>query len=262
MAHPRGLRVDLEVAAMSDVMTPRAAPPRPAKAGRSVGALVQGLVIGIGFVLLVGAFGALAVQYRPYRIPTQSMTPTLTTGDTVLARSVGGDSVGRGDIVVFQSQLWGNVPMVKRVVAVSGDTVVCCDAQHRLVVNDHPIDEPYLAKQQLNDKLFTTVVPPGRLFLMGDNRDASLDSRSHLDLAGGTVATTEVLGRVEGTVWPADRAGLSERTVAFDGLAGPTAAKPGLLGPAAITMATGAAMIVLASLVGGLASLARRFRRG
>ncbi|MFD0570013.1 signal peptidase I [Kitasatospora gansuensis] len=216
---------------MSDVMTPRAAPPRPAKARRSVGALAQGLVIGLGFVLLVGAFGVLAVQYRPYRIPTQSMAPTLTMGDTVLARSVSGDSVGRGDVVVFQDQLWGNAQMVKRVVAVGGDTVVCCDAQHRLMVNDHPIDEPYLAKQQLNDKLFTTVVPPGRLFLMGDNRDASLDSRSHLDLAGGTVATTEVLGRVEGTAWPAGRAGLSGRTVAFDGLAARRPRSPDCWGP-------------------------------
>ncbi|BFV57123.1 signal peptidase I [Kitasatospora sp. CMC57] len=246
---------------MSNVMTPTAAPPRPAKARRSLGARVQGLVIGLGFVLLVGAFGLLAVQYRPYRIPTQSMTPTLTVGDTVLARSVNGDSVGRGDIVVFQDPLWGNAPLVKRVVAVGGDTVVCCDAQHRLAVNDHPVDEPYLAKQQLNDKLFSTVVPPGRLFLMGDNRDASLDSRSHLDLAAGTVATTEVLGRVEGTAWPANRAGLGGRTVAFDGLAGPMAAKPGLLGPAVLAMATGAAMIVLASAAGGLASLLRRFRR-
>jgi signal peptidase I len=246
---------------MSDVMTTRPAPPRPARARRTAGAVIQGLVIGLGFVLLVGAFGVLAVQYRPYRIPTQSMTPTLTMGDTVLARSVGGDSVGRGDIVVFQDQLWGNAPMVKRVVAVGGDTVACCDSQHRLMVNDHPIDEPYLAEQQLNDKLFTTVVPAGRLFLMGDNRDASLDSRSHLDLAGGTVATTEVLGRVEGTAWPADRAGLGDRTVAFDALAGPTAAKPGLLGPAAFTMATGATMIVLASVAGGFASMVRRFRR-
>ncbi|MFJ9521555.1 signal peptidase I [Kitasatospora sp. NPDC101801] len=246
---------------MSDVKTPTAAPPRPVKARRSAGSLAQGLVIGLGFVLLVGAFGVLAMQYRPYRIPTQSMTPTLTMGDTVLARSVGGESVGRGDIVVFQDQLWGNVPMVKRVVAVGSDTVVCCDAQHRLTVNDHPIDEPYLAKQQLDDKLFSTVVPPGRLFLMGDNRDSSLDSRSHLDLAGGTVATDEVLGRVEGTAWPADRAGVSKRTVAFDGLAGPVAAKPGPLGPATLAMVAGAAMIVLASLVGGLASLVRRFRR-
>ncbi|MER5867658.1 signal peptidase I [Kitasatospora sp. NPDC002040] len=245
---------------MSDVMTPAAAPLRPAKARRSAWALIQGLVIGLGFVLLVGAFGVLAVQYRPYRIPTASMTPTLAVGDTVLARSVKGDAVGRGDIVVFKDQLWGNAPMVKRVVAVGGDTVVCCDAQHRLTVNDKPLEEPYAAKQ-FEDRQFTATVPTGRLFLLGDDRGASLDSRSHLDQAGGTVATTEVLGRVEGTVWPAARAGLSERTVAFDGLAGPTAARPGLLGPAGLTMAAGAALVLLASAVGGLFSLARRLRR-
>lgn len=247
---------------MGDVMTPTAPLPRAVKARRSVAGIVQGLVIGLGFVLMMGAFGVLATQYRPYRIPTQSMSPTLAVGDTVLARSVGDGPVGRGDIVVFKDPLWGNAPMVKRVVAIGGDTVICCDAQHRLMVNGHSVDEPYVAKQQLDENVFSTMVPTGRLFLLGDSRDASLDSRSHLGEAGGTVAVTDVVGRVEGTAWPAGRAGLSERTVAFDGLAGPTAAGAGPLRPAVLATVIGAALIVLTSALGGLTSLTRRLRRG
>ncbi|MFI5534264.1 signal peptidase I [Kitasatospora sp. NPDC051853] len=243
------------------MMSPVAPVPAGKKPGRRPAAFVQGLVIGLGFLLMVGCFAVIAVQYRPYRIPTQSMEPTLRAGDTVVARSVPADSIGRGDVVVFRDALWGNSTMVKRVVATGGDTVVCCDAQHRLTVNDHPVDEPYVADPKLDDQRFSTTVPEGRLFLLGDHRLGSLDSRTHLDLAGGTVAATEVLGRVDATVWPAGRAGVSERTAAFDGLPGRSAAEAGPIGPLALGTVLGAALILLASLVGGVASLVGRRKR-
>ncbi|GAA3025240.1 hypothetical protein GCM10020229_40650 [Kitasatospora albolonga] len=246
---------------MSGVMSPAAPAPAGKKPGRRPAAVVQGLVIGLGFLLMVGCFAVIAVQYRPYRIPTQSMEPTLRIGDTVVARSVPADSIGRGDVVVFRDPLWGNSTMVKRVVAVGGDTVLCCDAQHRLVVNDHPVDEPYVADPKLDDQRFSTTVPEGRLFLLGDHRLGSLDSRTHLDLAGGTVAATEVLGRVDATVWPAGRAGVSGRTAAFDGLPGRPAAEAGPFGLLAFGTALGAGLVLLASLAGGVASLAGRLRK-
>ncbi|MFJ8046105.1 signal peptidase I [Kitasatospora sp. NPDC096147] len=219
------------------------------------------MAIGLGFVLMVGCFAVIAVQYRPYRIPTQSMEPLLKAGDTVVARPVPADGPGRGDVVVFRDPLWGNSTLVKRVVGIGGDTVVCCDAQHRLVVNDHPVDETYRAETHLDDQRFSTTVPDGRLFLLGDNRPLSLDSRSHLDLAGGTVAVSEVLGRVDATVWPAGRAGVSGRTAVFDGVPGRAAAGPGPIGPLALGTVTGAGLVLLASLAGGVVSLAGQRKR-
>ncbi len=246
---------------MSSVVEQPTPTPTAVRIRRSVGSLLQGMAIGLGFVMLVAGFGVIAVEYRPYRVPTASMTPTLEPGDTVLAHKVTGGSVGRGDIVVFREALWGSETLVKRVVAVGGDTVACCDAQQRLMVNGRTIDEPYVLKQQLFSPTFSTKVPPGRLFLMGDDRSNSQDSRVHLDIAGGTVAATDVVARVEGTVWPAGRAAFARRATAFDGLGGPTAAEPGLLQPAVYGMFGGSALIVLASALGGVVSVGRRLRR-
>ncbi|GAA2149456.1 signal peptidase I [Kitasatospora kazusensis] len=245
---------------MSSVVERSAPAPAEVRTRRSAAALLQGLVIGLGFVMLVGGFGVIAVNYRPYRIPTASMTPTLNPGDTVLGRKVSGGAVGRGDIVVFHDPLWGADTLVKRVVAVGGDTVACCDAQHRLTVNGTPVDEPYVHTQLVDSTRYSVTVPPGRIFLLGDNRTNSQDSRRHLDLSGGTVAATDVVARVEGTVWPFSRVGTNRRAAAFDGLGGPVAAGAGPLEPAAYGMAGGAVLIVLASAVGGMVSAGRWLR--
>lgn len=71
------------------------------------------------------------------------MTPTVDAGDKILAQRIDGSEVRRGDIVVFTDPLWGDVPMVKRVVAVGGDKVACCDKQGRLTVDGKPVDEPF-----------------------------------------------------------------------------------------------------------------------
>ncbi|MDH6129179.1 signal peptidase I [Kitasatospora sp. GP82] len=227
-----------------------------------MGSLLHGLVIGLGFVMLVGGFAVIALNYRPYRIPTDSMTPTVQPGDTVLAHTVSGGAVGRGDIVIFRDSQWGGEVMVKRVVAVGGDTVACCDSQGRLLVNGKPIDEPYTAPQVMPGKDFKTTVPSGRLFLLGDSRVNSLDSRAHLDVASGTVPASDVTARVEATVWPYGRVGVVKRTVAFDGLGAPTAAEPGSIAPATYATVGGAAVVVLASAAGGVVSLGRRLRCG
>ncbi|MFJ1755749.1 signal peptidase I [Kitasatospora sp. NPDC088134] len=220
--------------------------------------IVQGVVIALGFVMLVGGFAVLAVQYRPYKIPTGSMSPTLESGDTVLART-GAGSAGRGDIVVFQDQDWGNATLVKRVVAVGGDTV-SGDAAGRITVNGKPVTEPYLEPAKVMATGFSVTVPEGRLFLLGDFRGNSMDSRSHLDVAFGTVPASGVKARVEAVVQPMSRAGLQQRTEAFAELGAPGAHEPGPLVPAAWTSVGGAVLIVLASAVGWVASLIRRLR--
>ncbi|GAA4865837.1 signal peptidase I [Kitasatospora terrestris] len=233
---------------------------RPAgRTRRSTASVVQGLVIALGFVMMVGGSALIAVDYRPYKIPTASMTPTLAIGDTVLARKADGGSVGRGDIVVFQDDSWGAEPMVKRVVAVGGDTVAG-DERGRLTVNGKPVREPYLEDKPILSVAFSVAVPEGRLFLLGDDRTNSLDSRSHLELAAGTVPATGVQARVEAVLLPFSRAGTHSRTTAFDGLGGEPAHQSGPLVPAAWAAAGGAATVVLASAAGGVVQLVRRLR--
>ncbi|MCG6497651.1 signal peptidase I [Kitasatospora sp. A2-31] len=228
---------------------------------RRPAAVLQGVLIGIGLLLLVGGFAVMAVDYRPYGIPTGSMSPTLKSGDTVLAREVEGSTVGRGDVVVFRDQAWGGQLMVKRVVAVGGDTVATTGDGGRLTVNGKPVEEPYLASQGPQGSTFSVDVPPGRLFLLGDNRQGSLDSRVHLEIDGGTIAASEVEARVEATVLPFGRTGLFARTSAFDAIDGAKAGEPGPLEPAFYACVAGGALIVLISAAGGVAGLTRRLRR-
>ncbi|MER6302245.1 signal peptidase I [Kitasatospora sp. NPDC001539] len=248
----------------SVVEQPADRPAAPVRLRRGPAAVLQGVALALGLVLMIGGFALIAVDYRPYKIPTASMHPTLQAGDTVLARKVGGGTIGRGDVVVFRDQAWGGELMVKRVVAVGGDTVATTSAgsDQRLTVNGQPVDEPYLAAQGRQGESFSVTVPQGRLFLLGDNRVGSLDSRTHLEVDGGTVPAAEVEARVEATLQPFGRMGLLERTTAFDSFPGPKAGSPGPLEPAAYASVAGAALIVVTSVVGGVAGLARRFRRG
>ncbi|WP_217215116.1 signal peptidase I [Streptomyces sp. AC550_RSS872] len=188
-------------------------------AGSRTGQRLSGLAVALGLVLFLGGFVWGAVIYRPYTVPTSSMAPTIGAGDRVLAQRVDGGEIARGDVVVFTDKTWvSNAPVVKRVVAIGGDTVACC-TDGKLTVNGKQIDEPYLAKDGLAElQNFPTVtVPKGRLFLLGDERSGSLDSTAHLaDAARGTVARSAVSARVDAVVWPMD--GMLERPTGFEQL--------------------------------------------
>ncbi len=260
---------------MSRLAPPTDGPAADSSKRRRAGgaALLQAVALTVGLALLVGGFALIAMDYRPYSVPTGSMEPTIGAGDTVLAREAGGAGVRRGDVVVFHDQAWGSDKLVKRVVAVGGDKVVCCDAQGRLTVNGTPIDEPYLKHTALPgvgtalasssttaSTPFAVTVPAGRLFVLGDNRVGSQDSRVHLDEASGTVATSDVLGRVEATVWPLPHTGLLGQTSAFAALGGATDDRTGPLEPAGYAMLVGAVLIVLLCLADWLVGRVRRSR--
>ncbi len=94
--------------------------------------------------------------------------------------------------------------LIKRVVAVGGDTVKCCDSDGRMTVNGMPLDEPYIHPgNKPSDFSFSVTVPQGRLWVMGDHRANSADSRYHRsEKYGGTVSEKSVVGRAVGIVWP------------------------------------------------------------
>ncbi|MFI5805457.1 signal peptidase I [Streptomyces sp. NPDC051561] len=185
-----------------------------------LGSVLSGLAVAVGCVLFLGGFAWGAVVYKPYTVPSDSMTPSINTGDRVLAERISGDEVRRGDVVVFTDRTWAAMPMVKRVVGVGGDKVVCCDKQSRLAVNGQPLDEPYVSsKEGTASQPFSATVPEGELFLLGDERRTSVDSRGHLmDSTKGTVPVTEVAARVDAVAWPVG--GVLERPRAFASLPG------------------------------------------
>jgi signal peptidase I len=200
------------------------------------------LVIAFVLALLVKTF-----LVQAFFIPSGSMEQTLhgctgCTGDRVLVNKVPYwfGSPSPGDIVVFKGPdtwtpevnvtppsnpvsgalLWlgravGVAPpseddFVKRVIATAGQTVECCDAQGRVMVDGKPLTEPYIYENTpIQSRPFAKVtVPAGRLWVMGDHRSASADSREHVrDRYSGTIGVSDVIGKAAMIVWPVSRFG-------------------------------------------------------
>ncbi|MZF88915.1 signal peptidase I [Streptomyces sp. SID5643] len=230
--------------------------------GSRTGQRLSGLAVALGLVLFLGGFAWGAVVYRPYTVPTSSMTPTIDAGDRILAQRVDGGEVRRGDVVVFKDATWANAPMVKRVVAVGGDTVSCCQ-DGRLKVNGKEIDETYLPQGTPAEmsNFPTVTVPKGRLFLLGDERGNSVDSTAHLtDAASGTVARSAVDARVDSVVWPMK--GMLERPAGFEPLG--ALSSPGPLRTITLLVIAGAVLVLGGGAYGHIAKRAgtARARRG
>lgn len=231
---------------------------RQSSRGR-LGSTLSGLAVALGCVLFLGGFVWGALVYRPFSVPSDSMRPTVDPGDRMLAQRINGDEVHRGDVVVFYDPEWGNLPMVKRVIGLGGDTVAG-DREGRLTVDGSTIAEPYLFSSGLSMTGFSATVPHGRLFLLGDNRNVSDDSRAHLaDGFHGTVPASAVTGRVDATVWPTSRFREFSRPASFAALPGGTS-QPGPLGLLATGVGAGAVLIFVGAAYGPVA--ARRARRG
>ncbi|MEU8529523.1 MULTISPECIES: signal peptidase I [Streptomyces] len=223
--------------------------------GGRVGGVLSGLAVALGCLLFLGGFVWGAVLYQPYTVPTDSMSPTVEAGARVLAQRIDGSEVKRGDVVVFKEALWGDMPMVKRVVGIGGDKVA--GAGGRLTVNGRPIDEPYLRSKDAGmGQEFSVTVPDGKLFLLGDERRNSMDSRVHLQEAGqGSVPRSAVTGRVDAIAWPMD--GVLERPTGFAALPGGIS-EPGPVRLVVAAIVGGAALILVGAAYGPLARLAGR----
>lgn len=176
---------------------------------------------------------------QAFYIPSASMHDTLVEGDRVLVSKLtpGVFDLERGDVIVFKdpggwlfSVTYGDgsglqdalvrgltfvglLPqdagehLIKRVIGLPGDHVTCCDASGRLTVNGESITEPYLSPGSIpSEVLFDVVVPEGHLWVMGDNRQNSQDSRAHLaDPGGGMVPVDDVVGTAFVVLWPPGR---------------------------------------------------------
>jgi signal peptidase I len=192
-------------------------------------------VIVLVTALMLAFVRSLLVQ--SFVVPTASMAPTVHPGDRVLVSRMAyrtGD-IKRGDVIVFNgagvfepelaapsglaaagralagafSLPIGSRDYLKRVIGLPGDHVVCCDAAGRLSLNGTSLEETYLPPEGKPSSVrFDIRVPPDRLWVLGDNRGDSADSRAHLgDPGGGTVPVGRVVGRVVRIYWPLSHAG-------------------------------------------------------
>lgn len=130
-----------------------------------------------------------------------SMTPTLQDGEIVF--SVKTSDLKQGDIIAFY---YNNKILVKRVIASPGDWVNICSNTGNVFVNDILLEEPYLQEKSFGDAdiEFPYQVPDGKIFVMGDRRSTSVDSRH---TAVGCVAEEQIVGKVVFRVWPLDQLG-------------------------------------------------------
>nr|WP_246451509.1 signal peptidase I [Allostreptomyces psammosilenae] len=201
--------------------------------------LLRELPILLGVAVLISlVLKTFLVQ--AFVIPSGSMEQTIGIGDRVLVDKFSpwfGSEPERGEVVVFRDPggwledppedtspvvirqlrqaltFIGLMPsehgedLIKRVIGVGGDTVACCDSEGRVTVNGQALDETYLYPGDEPSNIeFRVTVPQGRIFVMGDHRSDSSDSRFHLqDEGNGTVPVDDVVGRAIVTVWPFDR---------------------------------------------------------
>ncbi|QPL06208.1 MULTISPECIES: signal peptidase I [Actinomyces] len=192
-------------------------------------------VIGLPVLALIAIIFARSLVVQTFVIPSASMEDTLVDGDRVAVTVYDADDLERGDVVVFRDpDHWLTVTeptglraavqdllvalrilpqdpghhLIKRVIGLPGDHVVA-DGMGTLSVNGVVLDESYVkVGRSASDVAFDVVVPEGYIWVMGDNRSNSADSRYHQDDAhGGFVPISEVVGVAKAIVWPLDRLG-------------------------------------------------------
>ena len=202
---------------------------------RKKGSLLRELPILVVVALVVSLFiKTFVVQF--FYIPSGSMENTLQIKDRVAVNKIPfiSRSINRGDVVVFRDpDNWlpeivdydtnkyvskaksalvavGVLPnptkqyLVKRVIGVEGDHIVCCTKAGNLTINDVEVTEPYIyGGNKPSEMKFDVTVPKGKLWVMGDHRGASADSRYHQeDINKGFVPISRVTGRVVAVIWP------------------------------------------------------------
>ena len=198
--------------------------------------------LGRELLTVVGTALVLSILVRTFLIqafyvPSASMEDTLQENDRIIVSKISTRFTGidRSNVIVFHDpggwlgegfpnpydtpvgrvlQAVGIVPsnsgndLVKRVIGVANDQVECCDSSGRVTVNGVAIADSYIKEGITSDQVtFSVLVPEGNVFVMGDNRGNSEDSRFHLDKNNGMVPVEEIIGRVAMRIWPISRIG-------------------------------------------------------
>ncbi|KGN36748.1 signal peptidase I [Knoellia subterranea] len=248
-------------------------PGRGRAAVGAAGAAIREFVVVVAMALAL-SFVVKTWLIQAFYIPSGSMEDTLILNDRVIVNKLVPDVVDlqRGDIIVFEDpgewlstmpevshgpirdgvervlSFVGLLPntsdnhLIKRVIGLPGDHIVCCDAQGRLTVNGVPISEPYVKPDVASSITFDITVPEGKVWVMGDHRSDSEDSRFH-DPSGtgaeGSVPIDRITGRAVALVWPFDRAGwLGRSESTFADVPAPGASSPASPSPSGTSSGT------------------------
>ena len=207
--------------------------------GRKTFRAVREVVIVVVVALVVSAI-VRAFFFQAFYVPSQSMENTLLVNDRILVSKIDLklSSLQRGEVIVFRDpggwlpppnpssasaagvvqrglQFVGLLPstsedhLVKRIIGLPGDHIKCCSTHNEIVINGKAIDEtgyimPGGGTAQIQ---FNIIVPKGDVFVMGDNRGDSADSRYHLSVNNGGVPITDITGRAIYRIWPSSRWG-------------------------------------------------------
>jgi signal peptidase I len=194
-------------------------------------------VATVVIIAVVLSFLIKTFLFRAFYIPSESMVSTLDVNDRIFVNLLVPEpfALERGDVVVFKDTKGWLVPspekadgpftwvqdgltfvgllpdnseqhLVKRVIGLPGDHVVCCDADGKLTINGTPVNETYVNPAEVPDiRNFDVVVPAGKVWVMGDNRNHSADSRSHQDSNGGFIDLPDIEGKAAVIAWPLNR---------------------------------------------------------
>lgn len=156
---------------------------------------LDSFIYAIVIIFVIFTFG-----FRLVGVNGTSMNPTLQHGDWLTVNAVP-TKVEKGDIVVITQPNYLNEPIIKRVIAKGGDTVDIDFIEHTVKVNDLVLYEPYIAEPTANmgDYVYPMTVPEGCVFVMGDNRNDSLDSRFK---SIGFIDERYILGKVGIRLFP------------------------------------------------------------
>lgn len=220
------------------------------------------LIVLIGAVIVSALLRAFI--FEPFTIPSGSMENTLRIQDKVVAQKV--TDFRRGDVIVFRDpgewvpghtaprtnpvfrvmEMVGVLPdssddfLTKRVIGMPGDRIKCCDAEGRITVNGHPIDESSYLYSGINgpvrpsEQQFEVVVPKDHIFVMGDHRNASADSRCHLEDLGANgrkgdaafIPVENVVGPIALIVAPFEHFKTLRAPATFEGVPEPRSGPP------------------------------------
>ncbi len=236
-------------------------PDKGANAGQKIGRFVRELVIIVVIALVASAL-LRAFVVQAFFVPSGSMLPEINLQDRILVSRIG--DVQRGEVVVFEDpggwitpdeqaeppgtirkafEFVGVLPasghehLVKRIIGLPGDHVVCCDKDGLLTINGTAVDESdFIApgKQEADNTPFNVIVPKDSIFVLGDNRYVSGDSAKHIVSNDPFIPMDMVTGRAFAVIWPSDHAHVLHIPDAYDDVPdGQTPPDKGVIKPVA-----------------------------